>query len=193
MKEQKHHRILEAAEHLIARFGMRKTGVDEIARAARVAKGTLYNYYGSKEGIVRELIREKIRRFDERLEGVFREFSDPVEKIRSVVHEHFRFLCANPGLTVLALDDSPEGEALTGELDGREKSLISRLVGEARQADSIADADPAQTADALLCMVRGLERALRFRIPSGPFESIRDDIDRAIGLLLAGLKKNRTI
>ncbi len=193
MKNIIHHRIIEAAERLFARFGVRKTGVDDIARAARVAKGTLYNYYGSKEGIIRELVREKLRRFDEGLDGLHRGLTDPVEKIRTVVHEHFRFLCGNPDMSGLALDEGPDESGLTGGMETREKSLIARLVSEARLADSIRDADPMDTATTLMYLVRGLERSLKQRIFTAPFESIKEEIDRALGLVLAGLRNNRTI
>jgi len=47
-KERKQRRILEAATALFVEQGYRKTSVDEIARRAHVAKGTVYLYFPSK-------------------------------------------------------------------------------------------------------------------------------------------------
>jgi len=50
--------ILEAARVTVARHGLAKTTVDHIARAAKVAKGTIYLYYRSKDAIVRDALDE---------------------------------------------------------------------------------------------------------------------------------------
>ncbi len=46
---EKRARILAAAEQLYLRYGIRRTSIDDVARAAGIAKGTLYLYYDSKE------------------------------------------------------------------------------------------------------------------------------------------------
>lgn len=45
--------ILDAAQQLFAAFGFRRTSMDDIARAAGVAKGTLYLYFDGKEAVFR--------------------------------------------------------------------------------------------------------------------------------------------
>jgi len=46
---EKRVRILAAAEQLYLRYGIRRTSIDDVARAAGIAKGTIYLYYDSKE------------------------------------------------------------------------------------------------------------------------------------------------
>jgi len=48
--------ILRAARVSFAKHGLRATTVAQIARAARLAKGTLYLYYRSKDAIVRDAL-----------------------------------------------------------------------------------------------------------------------------------------
>ena len=50
--------ILDAARVTMARHGLARTTVDQIARAANVAKGTIYLYYRSKAAIVRDALDE---------------------------------------------------------------------------------------------------------------------------------------
>jgi AcrR family transcriptional regulator len=45
--------ILEAATRAFATHGYRRARVDEIARAAGVAEGTVYHLFGSKQGLLR--------------------------------------------------------------------------------------------------------------------------------------------
>ena len=47
--------ILDAAQQLFAQFGYRRTVMDDIAREAGVAKGTLYLYFDSKEAVFRAM------------------------------------------------------------------------------------------------------------------------------------------
>jgi AcrR family transcriptional regulator len=50
--------ILEAARQSFARHGLGATTVDDIARAAHVAKGTVYLYFKSKDEILRHALGE---------------------------------------------------------------------------------------------------------------------------------------
>lgn len=50
--DEKRSRILAAARAVCARRGLDGTRMDEIAAEARVSKGTLYNYFDSKEALI---------------------------------------------------------------------------------------------------------------------------------------------
>ena len=49
--EWRHHEILEAARHIFARLGYAATNVEDIAKEAGMAKGTVYLYFKSKEEV----------------------------------------------------------------------------------------------------------------------------------------------
>lgn len=51
-------RILNAAQSLFVRYGVKRTSIDEVARAADIAKGTLYLYYDSKETLFAEVAKK---------------------------------------------------------------------------------------------------------------------------------------
>ncbi len=59
-REQTHRRLLVAAERLFGIQGFDTTTVEEIADAADVAKGTFFNYFGSKEALLGELLYRRI-------------------------------------------------------------------------------------------------------------------------------------
>jgi AcrR family transcriptional regulator len=50
-------RILEAAAELVLRWGYDKTTIDDVARHAGVAKGTIYLHWGSREDLFAALMR----------------------------------------------------------------------------------------------------------------------------------------
>ena len=49
-------KIIEVADKLFGRFGFYKTSMDEIAKIARKAKGSLYYHFSSKEELFKEVM-----------------------------------------------------------------------------------------------------------------------------------------
>ena len=61
-------RLLEAAYSVVARFGLTKTSVEDVARAAGVSRATVYRSFpGGKDQLVIEVVAWEARRFFERL------------------------------------------------------------------------------------------------------------------------------
>lgn len=60
-REARERRLLDAAAGLILRYGYHKTTIDDIAREARVSRGTFYLHFQTREALLTTLIvREKI-------------------------------------------------------------------------------------------------------------------------------------
>jgi len=72
-KEQKKESIRRAALELFQTFGFKKVSVNDIARRAGVSQVTIYNHFGSKE----ELIRDVMKWFGW---GLFEKYKDTMEK-----------------------------------------------------------------------------------------------------------------
>lgn len=81
-RAKKRRRILDAAAELIARQGYRKTSMDEIARAAAVAKGTLYLYFDNKVQVALSVIAREKQKFFDRIVGVFDDARPAEERLR---------------------------------------------------------------------------------------------------------------
>lgn len=61
-RQERARRILDAAEALILRWGYDKTTLDDIARQARVARGTIYLHWKTREELLMALItRERLK------------------------------------------------------------------------------------------------------------------------------------
>ena len=53
-------KILSVANKLFSRFGFHKTSMDEIAKIARKAKGSLYYHFASKEDLFKEVVSTEL-------------------------------------------------------------------------------------------------------------------------------------
>jgi AcrR family transcriptional regulator len=76
-KEAVRSRLLETAAHHFAEHGFDRTNVDAVSLAAGCAKGTLYNYFRSKEDLFGAVIEEAARLALARAEAL-----DPESSVR---------------------------------------------------------------------------------------------------------------
>lgn len=84
MVDKREH-ILEAAEQLFARFGIKKTTMDDIAKKAHMGKSSLYYYFKSKEEVFEGVIRKDSQLFKNKLTVAVGNGNSPQEKIRNYV------------------------------------------------------------------------------------------------------------
>jgi len=61
--EQKRERILEAATRLFAERGYAAARAEDVARAAGIAKGSVFQHFGSKEGLFLEVYKRAMASF----------------------------------------------------------------------------------------------------------------------------------
>jgi AcrR family transcriptional regulator len=80
-------RIQAAARQLFAARGFEATTTRDIAKAAEIAVGTLFNYFSSKEAIAADLAMEAV-------ESVHREFAGCGYQAESLEEELFAFVAA---------------------------------------------------------------------------------------------------
>lgn len=74
-------RLLQSALQLVARKGVTGISIDEVIRAARVSRGTFYNYFPSAEALVREVATEITQQLARIVEPALRSDDDPVRAV----------------------------------------------------------------------------------------------------------------
>lgn len=193
MKPAKRQFILDTAEKLFNRFSIKKTAVDEIAERAQVAKGTIYNYFGNKDGIIREIISEKIAGFEAVIDRAFSNISDPLEQIKITLIERLRILIDTPFLSDKDLSTDKENtQLMMNELDTKQKNIISDIIDQAIKKDILPEIDKNRIINTIKFTVKGIEQSIRERLESLSFESIEKDIDYLVNLISGSIKESRT-
>lgn len=74
-------RLLRAATELFQARGYRRTSIDDVARAASVAKGTVYVHFRNKAELLLHAVAEEKKRFAERARPLLREKLRPEERL----------------------------------------------------------------------------------------------------------------
>lgn len=88
--------ILDTAEDLFNSFGISQVSVQDIADQAMLSRATLYNYYGSKDGIMYGLVSQRLKEGNERLKQLVVAPLDPYEKLKKFIEVSLDASLASP-------------------------------------------------------------------------------------------------
>ncbi len=128
---QKNHaaQILEAGEKLFAKKGFYPTTMEEVARAAGLAKGTIYLHFDDKRNLFFSIIEKKLDILLEKIEKEMRKDEFPSQRIKLAIGIHLRFLEENRDFFKImqALPESLKQE-MERKLKGRVIEKQSRYV-----------------------------------------------------------------
>jgi AcrR family transcriptional regulator len=95
-KDRTRARILAAAADLVSARGPEELAMTTLARRARVARATLYNYFPSAERVLEALVETQVTAFlaelDQRLEAI----PDPAERLRQAVGALVAWVAGQP-------------------------------------------------------------------------------------------------
>jgi len=86
-KERKREGIRRAALELFRVYGFQKVSVKAIAHKANVSQVTIYNHFGSKEDLVREVVKTLLNNMLERYQEILREETPFPEKLETIVFD----------------------------------------------------------------------------------------------------------
>jgi TetR/AcrR family fatty acid metabolism transcriptional regulator len=146
-RSDKRARILDAAVKVFAERGFFTATVAEIARAAKVADGTIYLYFKSKEDLLVRLFEDKMSRLLEEARGALAREEDAAARLRRFIQLHFALVEKNPDLAAVLIVELRQSELVKGLPKAKLAAyldLIAEVVGEGQQAGQfVREASPA--------------------------------------------------
>ncbi len=87
-RADKRRHILEAAVEVFAKAGFHKSRVSDVAKAAKVADGTIYLYFKSKDEILLSIFEEAMAEMIEAVEGKLAPIEDPFDQLSTFARFH---------------------------------------------------------------------------------------------------------
>lgn len=138
--EERREAILKAAFQLFSKQGIEKTKLDDVARLARVSKGSLYHIAEDKYDLVYLVFENIVKAEIERARKALLQYEKPVEWIRAVVNAILPTVREDPGnyafrveFLAIALRNPKIGEkvdqfmtAYIGDLQGKIMDKVQR-------------------------------------------------------------------
>lgn len=106
--ERRRVEILDAAAALFAREGYRNTDLQQVANALKLAKGTLYRYFKTKEDLFLATVDRCVEQMHDYLQSSIRHIEDPIERIAGAIRAALAYHESHPGLVELMIQERAE-------------------------------------------------------------------------------------
>jgi AcrR family transcriptional regulator len=87
--------IKDTALALFAENGFHNTSISQIAKAAGVSKGLMYNYFESKEALLHAIMSDAMDKGTELMQKHLKEGGDPKDQLLSLVDGVFEWIIGN--------------------------------------------------------------------------------------------------
>jgi AcrR family transcriptional regulator len=188
MKINKKITIIKAAQELFARFGFVKTTVDEIARAARMGKATLYHYFKSKEDVFKEVIEKESRILNKKVKEAIDKEETPQKKLRAFVLTRMMYLNELANIYSVLKDEFLNHYAFIEK--AREKDFyqeiksIKNILNEGIEKNIFVINDAELTSFAIISALKGLEYPWSIKIS---LPDIEKNVDKLLEILFRGI------
>lgn len=91
-KEDKRNLIIDVAANLFSEFGFHEVNMEMVAKQAGIAKGTIYNYFKSKEDLYFAINETRLTKLISELEKKFKDQVSVLDDLRGFVIHIFMFL-----------------------------------------------------------------------------------------------------
>jgi AcrR family transcriptional regulator len=137
-------RLLAAANELFYEEGVHTVGIDRVIEHAGVAKGSLYNTFGSKDALIHAYLKGRHDAIAERITRALESYDTPRERLLGVFEAQGQSL-ADSGYRGCAFArasaESQPGDRVEqaySDYRGWVRSLLTRLAGEAGAPDPAA-------------------------------------------------------
>lgn len=145
-KSSKRQAIIEAGVKVFSQKGFHDTRMEEIAIAAGIGKGTIYEYFSSKSNLFQEIMAASVNAYYASLTAIDIEALTVRERIQFLLTGHLRFCIENKELTRIVFWDV---EIMDEELKEwgnnmrKEKQLrMNELINQGIAKGEIREMDP---------------------------------------------------
>ena len=181
--------ILSAARELFSHFGFKKTAVDDIAKKAMVAKGTVYNYFKSKEDIFQKVFNNEGENMLLIMKNAVDNADTPQNKLREMLISKIKFY--NNFYLIHEAKKMNSGKLLPiirkeqNNIIKKETQMIRDILSKGVENSVFNVKNIDITAKALAVAIKGLE--VGWSIDMDYNEAV-DEIDTLLPLLFKGLE-----
>ncbi len=189
-KSDKRELIIDAAAPFFARYGIKKTTVDEIAQAAGMGKGTIYLHFKSKEELFEALVRRHANRFLEKASKVLHEDIPVEEMLRKFILlriGNFEETAREYNVSVESVEElRREAEGMIRDVLEQEGELLASILKLGVGRDEMIVDDIPVVVLAMQAAVKALDMPWVIR---GRTLDYKKKADILVGLFINGLKK----
>src|SRR5215467_1811641 len=127
-KTEVRERILQSAIDTFSQYGFDKTRMEDIAEAAKLAKGTLYLYFKSKEGLFYAICERDLNKLKDELSNMFTTKEDILSDVGTFYDNYRKMTHTGEKVTFEALAESSHNPKLRKTLYEQKMRIFHTLI-----------------------------------------------------------------
>jgi AcrR family transcriptional regulator len=166
-KDEYRNKIILTAIKIFSRYGFKKTTMDEISKALKKGKSSIYYYYTSKEEIFEAVVLYEANQLRSQLTSAIKEVEDPAEKLTNYIFVRMRAFEKLSNYYNAVFDKNLDHfefiEKIRMRYDREELAIIRLLVYLGKQRGTFKVDDSEYTAMAIQTMLKGFEVPMFWR------------------------------
>jgi AcrR family transcriptional regulator len=181
--------VVQAARQVFARFGFKKTALDDIAREARKGKSTIYYYFKSKDEIFKAVIDAEAEIRNKAIEAQISRIEDPRLKLKTYIYVRMQTLkmVANyyEAIKNDLLDNLNFVNSFRNDHFEEEINRIQGMLREGIDLKIFTIENPLLTARTIVTILHGFEVPLILKNLSD--EELQKSVDEMLNILFYGI------
>jgi len=181
--------VVQAARQVFARYGFKKTALDDIAREARKGKSTIYYYFKSKDEIFKAVIDAEAEIRAKAIEAQISQIEDPKLKLKTYIYVRMQTLkmVANyyEAIKNDLLDNLYFVNSFRSDHFEEEINRIQSMLREGIDLKIFTIENPLLTARTIVTILHGFEVPLILKNLSD--EELQKSIDEMLNILFYGI------
>jgi len=188
-KDEVREQLVQSARLVFARYGFKKTALDDIAREARKGKSTIYYYFKSKDDIFKAVIDAEAEIREKTIEDQISAIEDPQQRLKTYIYVRMLSL-KNVGNYYEAikndlLDNLYFVNSLRTNHFDAEVNVVKNLLLEGVDKGIYTIQNPELTAKTVVTLLQGFEVPLIQKNLSD--EELQKSVDEMLNILFFGI------
>jgi len=193
MEKEEIQDIINGAKKLMQQYGLKKTTMEDIAKAVGKSKGSLYYYFKDKEEIIDRVISLEIDEFFQTVKATVNKQTDAISMLKAYIVTKVKTLREKANLYSFAIENDLQGRInkefanLRNRYDNEEKKLIGSILTKGVESKLLTNEITQEIdtlSELLVSCIRGVEIDI---ITHNRNQALADKADLLVEMLIKGI------
>lgn len=193
MEKEEIQDIINGAKKLMQQYGLKKTTMEDIAKAVGKSKGSLYYYFKDKEEITDRVISLEIDEFFQTVKAAVNKQTDAISMLKAYIVTKVKTLREKANLYSFAIENDLQGRInkefanLRNRYDNEEKKLIGSILTKGVESKLLTNEITQEIdtlSELLVSCIRGVEIDI---ITHNRNQALADKADLLVEMLIKGI------
>ncbi|MBN1215795.1 MAG: TetR/AcrR family transcriptional regulator [Candidatus Lokiarchaeota archaeon] len=193
MSENKKEQILTAANECFAKFGYKKTTLEDIGEKIGLNKASIYYYFKNKEEIFTTIVFNEFQHYIIKLHQDIKENMNCEQKISLYFEKKLHYIKKSillQQITEIEPDKLQHlfssGQDIISKMEKGEKTFMIKILENCIKKGEIKDCNVEKVSELLFNLINGIENNYK---GFTEFDSMMEDVQMALTIFINGLKK----